>query len=323
MSDQPPPPPPPSGPTPPPEQPDYGTGPFTPPTPEPYQGPSQPYQPPRQPVQEGYQPGYYPPQGRPTNGLAITSLISGIAGLTFFPILGSILALVFGYLGKGQIDRSQGAQDGRGMAIAGIVLGWIGVVLTLLITALIVVGIFAAVNSGVTEGVGGEIVDEFEQGINEGLLDAVDESAAGCTPVETYPDMGAAHIDPSEASSVVYNSDPPTSGPHFAVPAEPGFYTTPVESPTLVHNLEHGQIVIWYSPDADERIVDQLEFLTAQEPVATVATPYDNVPEDATFVLTAWRHSRACALPSQGVFDDFRRQFQGEGPEPITPPFEG
>ncbi len=42
-------------------------------------------------------------------------------------LIGPILALVFGYVGKGQIDRTGGIDQGRGMAIAGIVLGWVGI----------------------------------------------------------------------------------------------------------------------------------------------------------------------------------------------------
>jgi hypothetical protein len=56
--------------------------------------------------------------------LAIASLVVGVAGLTG---IGSVLALIFGYVAKGQIDRSGGAQSGRGLAIAGIVLGYIGI----------------------------------------------------------------------------------------------------------------------------------------------------------------------------------------------------
>ncbi|MPZ51372.1 MAG: DUF4190 domain-containing protein [Acidimicrobiia bacterium] len=59
-----------------------------------------------------------------TNGFAIASLVLGIVWAMG---IGSILALVFGYVAKGQIDQSPGDQTGRGMAIAGIVLGWIGV----------------------------------------------------------------------------------------------------------------------------------------------------------------------------------------------------
>jgi hypothetical protein len=72
-------------------------------------------------------PGYQPPRGpipQSTNGFAIASLVLGIVWIWW---IGSILALVFGYIGKSQIDRSGGYQGGRGLAIAGIVLGWVGI----------------------------------------------------------------------------------------------------------------------------------------------------------------------------------------------------
>jgi hypothetical protein len=59
-----------------------------------------------------------------TNGMAIASLVLGIVWIYG---IGSILALVFGYQGRNEIDRSNGTQTGRGMATAGIVLGWIGI----------------------------------------------------------------------------------------------------------------------------------------------------------------------------------------------------
>lgn len=62
-----------------------------------------------------------------TNGSATAALVFGILGL-LIGIL-SVPALVFGYSARRQIDRSGGMQGGRGMAIAGIVLGWIGAVL--------------------------------------------------------------------------------------------------------------------------------------------------------------------------------------------------
>jgi len=71
--------------------------------------------------------GAYPYVARKTNGFAITSLILAVTA-SFFWGIGSILALVFGYIGKSQIDKSGDTQDGRGLAIAGIVIGWIGVV---------------------------------------------------------------------------------------------------------------------------------------------------------------------------------------------------
>jgi hypothetical protein len=63
-------------------------------------------------------------------GFAIASLACGVMGLVCCCVgpLGSIMAIVFGYIAKGQMKRS-GDMDGSGMATAGIILGIIGVVL--------------------------------------------------------------------------------------------------------------------------------------------------------------------------------------------------
>lgn len=60
---------------------------------------------------------------RRTNGLAVASLVVGILWLWW---LGSLLALIFGITALGQIEKSGGTQQGRGLAIAGVVLGWAG-----------------------------------------------------------------------------------------------------------------------------------------------------------------------------------------------------
>jgi hypothetical protein len=78
-----------------------------------------------------------------TNGLAVASLVLGIIWLFW---IGSILAVIFGYIGKGQIDRSGGTQSGRGLAIAGIALGWVGVGFLVLTIVLAIIG--AATDSG-------------------------------------------------------------------------------------------------------------------------------------------------------------------------------
>lgn len=80
----------------------------------------------------GYSPDPQPQQPAPahpaapptTNGLAIAGMVLGILWVWW---VGSILALVFGYVAKGQIEASAGQQGGRGMAIAAIVLGWVGI----------------------------------------------------------------------------------------------------------------------------------------------------------------------------------------------------
>jgi len=66
----------------------------------------------------------YAVQPQQTNGMAVAALVLGILWLYW---IGSVLALVFGYAAKASIDRSGGREGGRGLAVAGIVLGWIGV----------------------------------------------------------------------------------------------------------------------------------------------------------------------------------------------------
>jgi len=67
-----------------------------------------------------------------TNGLAIASLVLGIV---WFWWLGSILAVVLGYVALGQIERRN--EGGRGLAIAGIVLGFVGIATGILVGILI------------------------------------------------------------------------------------------------------------------------------------------------------------------------------------------
>jgi Domain of unknown function (DUF4190) len=67
---------------------------------------------------------YAPVAGPSTNGMAVASLVLGILWIYW---IGSVLALIFGYIARQQINQHQGMQSGRGMATAGIVLGWIGV----------------------------------------------------------------------------------------------------------------------------------------------------------------------------------------------------
>lgn len=76
----------------------------------------------------------YQPARRATNGFAVASLVLGIAVLCT-GIFGAILAVIFGNVALGRIDAAQGAEKGRGLAIAGIVLGWIGIALTALAAA--------------------------------------------------------------------------------------------------------------------------------------------------------------------------------------------
>jgi hypothetical protein len=105
----------------------YGQQPYAP---QPYQQPyaQQPY---GEQVQQPY--GQYPQSyaqpyaapARPTNTMAVVAMIAGIAGLTVVPFLGSIVAVITGPMARRQIRVT--GENGDGMAVAGLITGWIGV----------------------------------------------------------------------------------------------------------------------------------------------------------------------------------------------------
>lgn len=72
-----------------------------------------------------------------TSGKAIFSLVSGFI-IFFVPF--SICAIIFGHLALWEIRRNPGRLQGRGLAIAGVVLGYLGVALTV---SLIGMGIYS------------------------------------------------------------------------------------------------------------------------------------------------------------------------------------
>jgi hypothetical protein len=94
------------------------------------QPPSYPPPPPPPPGGYGYPPppggyGYQPPasgypqQSAGTNGMAIASLVCSLLG--WLCVIGPILGLVFGFIALNQIKRT--GQGGRGLALAGIIIG--------------------------------------------------------------------------------------------------------------------------------------------------------------------------------------------------------
>ena len=85
----------------------------------------------------GYPPAGYPPEAWPgyeqrsrTNGFAVASLVLSLVG--WLPCgIGSVLAIIFGFVAKEQIKRSQGREHGSGLANAGIIIGFVAIALWL------------------------------------------------------------------------------------------------------------------------------------------------------------------------------------------------
>jgi len=61
----------------------------------------------------------------PASTLAIVSLVSALLGFTFLPVVGSIVALITGYMARDETRSIPPKASGDGMATAGIILGWV------------------------------------------------------------------------------------------------------------------------------------------------------------------------------------------------------
>ena len=113
---------------------------YSPPPEQQGYGPQQPYP----PYQQPYLP--YPP-APPTNGLAIASLVCGVGtfviGLSFIP------AIICGHIARGQIRRT--GEQGGGLALAGLILGYVGGAL-FIAAVLVIVFLVAKVSSTVSVG---------------------------------------------------------------------------------------------------------------------------------------------------------------------------
>lgn len=77
-----------------------------------------------------------PAVGLQTSGMAIAALVMGILGWTLLPLIGSILAIVFGYAARSEIRQRPDELEGEGFAVAGLVLGWLMIGVSILMLCL-------------------------------------------------------------------------------------------------------------------------------------------------------------------------------------------
>ena len=147
-------------------------------------------------------------------------------------------------------------------------------------------------------------------------------AAADCIR-EVFPSQGARHVTEAP-KGFKYNSTPATSGPHEPTPLAPavwGIYDEPVPQLKLIHNLEHGGVVIQYGPDVPEATVDQILAWHREDPNGLVVGPLprqlleakDTLSDRVT--LTAWMHLQTCARFNEEAYSDFVDRHRGDGPE--------
>lgn len=185
--------------------------------------------------------------------------------------------------------------DWRLLAIAGV-LG-VGAILVVLV---LIFGSGPAANAGL------QLPDDGQTHITEGT-DC--RSSAGAAECGTDP----------------YSSLPATSGPHWGTPANWGVYSTPQAESQLIHNLEHGGVVIWYDPEqVDAEGVAELEQFVRTQNASGVSGRYKFIvspwggeePLPSPVVATSWRWLLELEEADTAAIDEFAREHYGVAPEP-------
>ncbi len=123
-----------------------------------------------------------------------------------------------------------------------------------------------------------------------------------------------------EGTPVEYSTNPPTSGPHWGSTAQWGVYTSrPPADERLVHNLEHGGVIISYNLDQlDAPTVEQLQALADElyrERPCIILTPRESIQDDKPIALAAWGVLALLDEYDEPAIRAFWRDHVARGPE--------
>lgn len=143
---------------------------------------------------------------------------------------------------------------------------------------------------------------------------------------ESVPEMVSSPHLPPDADPGKYNSNPPTSGVHYASELDAGFYEiNNYQYPAgyLVHNLEHGYVIFWYNCDLlDEagctNLKDQIK--TAMDElggIKLIAYPWPSL--DVPLVMTSWGRLQKFETFDPQQARAFYRANLNRAPEPNAP----
>lgn len=126
--------------------------------------------------------------------------------------------------------------------------------------------------------------------------------------VEVFPDEGHLHVS-TGSPHAPYRTDPPTSGPHSEEHFyQSGFLEQAPRSELLVHGLEDGFVVIYYSDQLPPATRDWLRTLMQGYESQVVAIPR---PQREEIILTAWRRMLRLRRYDPKAMGDFIAQFRG------------
>ena len=143
---------------------------------------------------------------------------------------------------------------------------------------------------------------------------------------ESFPIMVSSPHIPTDTDPGTYNSDPPTSGLHYADEADAGFYDENIykyPAGYLVHNLEHGYIIFWYNCESlSESACSDMkgQIKTVMDDLGgtkLIAYPWPSI--DVPVVATSWGRMSKFESFNADQAKAFYRANLNKAPEPNAP----
>jgi hypothetical protein len=139
-------------------------------------------------------------------------------------------------------------------------------------------------------------------------------------------DDGGGHIGDGSVGGG-YSSVPATSGQHWGTPANWGVYTTanPAQEAQVIHNLEHGGIVIWYQPgEASAEDVAALTRYVEQQvrsaKFKVILSPWTGEDFGHPIAVTSWNWLLYQDAADVDQIRAFLDDHYGKAPEPMGGP---
>lgn len=145
-------------------------------------------------------------------------------------------------------------------------------------------------------------------------------------PGQKFSDLGRKHV----TTEVKYNSNPPTSGDHYADWVRAGVYDTSKDDRNLVHSLEHGYVIMHYKcsdgqgkseasqsakqdAQCEEKKNKLAKIYEKKSKRKLIVVPRENL--DTNFALTAWTYLDKFDVFDEERFTKFIDAHKDQGPE--------
>jgi len=132
---------------------------------------------------------------------------------------------------------------------------------------------------------------------------------------EEIPEQGRNHISQGSTQHGPYNSNPPTSGPHWPQPAQCKIYTEEIADESVIHSLEHGAVWVTYKDNGE--LGDNLTALVENNSTKVILSPRSE--NDSAVAVVSWGRILKLEGFDEQQIDEFINVYRNSGPEPFAP----